>query len=902
MFDNDVILLMINYKLFKPLKIIQVMLSKLINIQVFIKKLCCLALLCLVVTHSYANSFEEDWTPLYKGIDYRLVVKNNGVLKIHQMRIDTDDPDVELFTTAPTENGRETVATKPSTFLKREKAQVVINGTGYYPANLSLEGARKVPETRAIYKGVQYAEPREENAAFIVLYDGTKKIIKAEEFPIYEGSISMALGAWPWAGVRGLLIEEGVSLVPDELIDDQITARTALGISDDGKSLYLVTVEGKPWQASIFKDLVGKGVSLIELARIMQELGCQRAINLDGGGSATMVVENIINNKPLVLNVPSDHKGERAAGSHLGIRALHIMDEEQLKTFRALQENAAFFDLLNRSPGVLSEAYMDDVTLERLGFDNTTSVEKLYERFGISQYSDFNVDYQALLKARGKSFDECFFQNQKYDFYCGDPKVFLDQLDIKISEYIMRLSDLKFVGEKQTGFTQGGTYMDANKVFYFVKNAQSVKNELIGSKLMNLILGTDCTPVIKLLEDNPGMVASRMIRGFGMAMDANKIKDADKGKKIIGAVDLAIAMDFIGLIDRHTRNMGYVGLDAQTRGVARVDYDHSFAFGSQPIGVPNLMVKHDPVNLMHLYLTLEQYPSRDIIPVIERVIATPDEQLVMLVFGCWTALAEIGDPFSLDDSFNLASQLIERKGAFKKALLEIKELNKRKGKEKDKLAFVRDLAQVYNVGEDRFKLEEIANADKVSLLINDVKVAEFDINDQTLKGPFEYANEIRTYIIRLGKIRIDRRNFVNIEDVEVIETAKLKAEEEARKAAEEARIKEEQRIAAEAARIREEQRIAAEAARVREAQRVAAEAARMREERRIAAEAARVREEQRIAAEAVRVREEQRIAENARKEQRAARKAEKRLKRQERKAEKSRKSNNLFRKSNRKHR
>ena len=35
------------------------------------------------------------------------------------------------------------------------------------------------------------------------------------------------------------------------------------------------------------------GVSLHEFAQIMQKLGCVQAINLDGGGSTTMVVDGV---------------------------------------------------------------------------------------------------------------------------------------------------------------------------------------------------------------------------------------------------------------------------------------------------------------------------------------------------------------------------------------------------------------------------------------------------------------------------------------------------------------------------------------------------------------------------------------------------------------------------------
>ena len=68
--------------------------------------------------------------------------------------------------------------------------------------------------------------------------------------------------------------------------------RTALGITADHK-LLLVTVNGRQPNISV-------GMTLTELADLMIELGAVQAMNLDGGGSTTMVIRD------LVLNLPSD--------------------------------------------------------------------------------------------------------------------------------------------------------------------------------------------------------------------------------------------------------------------------------------------------------------------------------------------------------------------------------------------------------------------------------------------------------------------------------------------------------------------------------------------------------------------------------------------------------------------
>lgn len=73
--------------------------------------------------------------------------------------------------------------------------------------------------------------------------------------------------------------------------------RTALAQLDSGKIL-LLTVDGRQPGVSV-------GMSLQTLAELLLEFGAVEAINLDGGGSTTMVVRDKIVNKP------SDQTGER---------------------------------------------------------------------------------------------------------------------------------------------------------------------------------------------------------------------------------------------------------------------------------------------------------------------------------------------------------------------------------------------------------------------------------------------------------------------------------------------------------------------------------------------------------------------------------------------------------------
>lgn len=66
--------------------------------------------------------------------------------------------------------------------------------------------------------------------------------------------------------------------------------RTAAGVRADG-TLVFVTVDGRQPETSV-------GMSIPELTDLMLELGCVSAMNLDGGGSTTMVIDGKVVNSP----------------------------------------------------------------------------------------------------------------------------------------------------------------------------------------------------------------------------------------------------------------------------------------------------------------------------------------------------------------------------------------------------------------------------------------------------------------------------------------------------------------------------------------------------------------------------------------------------------------------------
>ncbi len=81
--------------------------------------------------------------------------------------------------------------------------------------------------------------------------------------------------------------------------------RTAIGIKEDG-SILLYTIDGRQSNHSY-------GVQLSTLAKRMKELGCTDAINLDGGGSTSIIAQMPGDPNATLTNKPSDGKERKVS-------------------------------------------------------------------------------------------------------------------------------------------------------------------------------------------------------------------------------------------------------------------------------------------------------------------------------------------------------------------------------------------------------------------------------------------------------------------------------------------------------------------------------------------------------------------------------------------------------------
>jgi hypothetical protein len=133
----------------------------------------------------------------------------------------------------------------------------------------------------------------------------TARLRAVTAFTPRRGRLCVLVGGWPRLVVDGQSIADSIDRLEGTFPRFSVTRhpRTGVGFSRDSTTLYLITVDGRSESSS--------GMSLAEFASLMQALGVAQGLNLDGGGSTTLVIRGH------VVNHPSDSTGERTVGNAL---------------------------------------------------------------------------------------------------------------------------------------------------------------------------------------------------------------------------------------------------------------------------------------------------------------------------------------------------------------------------------------------------------------------------------------------------------------------------------------------------------------------------------------------------------------------------------------------------------
>ena len=251
--------------------------------------------------NSQLSLVQDKQSTLASGVTqdiYTVYDKNGKQVKMFAATVDMSVDTVKLFTSYKdmdnTSYGMSKLTEQVAAF-----DQKVAAGDSYYHGTV-------VAGINASYYNMTTGKPSgvfvmngndvtggEKSAYFAVLKDGTVKIGNADEYESDKGNIQEALGIY-----KMLVFDGKVVLSETDQNNAQKYPRQTIGITEDNKVIIL-SADGN-------QEPVSAGLTLMEQAQVMIDLGCKWAGHLDGGGSMTYGSKPEGEDAFKIVNKPSD--------------------------------------------------------------------------------------------------------------------------------------------------------------------------------------------------------------------------------------------------------------------------------------------------------------------------------------------------------------------------------------------------------------------------------------------------------------------------------------------------------------------------------------------------------------------------------------------------------------------
>ena len=260
----------------------------------------------------------SSWNPIFKGIELasgqqQATVAGEFNHRTYCLRVDLTDPTIHLFATPKCTNcGVDTTAENTSLFRDNHHLQVAVNGAFYVPADQPL-GTPQDVRGLAMTEGsvVSPADDPSRAVALLFTTNNVPMLVPNNNPPTNTSGIFTA-----FSGDVLLLLNGQVVPAPNPADRDP---RTAVGISQDRRYLYLMTLDGRQpgWS---------DGADWYETGLWLQRFGAYHGLNVDGGGSTTMVMEDC-DGSSLRINRSSyvaAYGRERYIGHNIGVYALPL--------------------------------------------------------------------------------------------------------------------------------------------------------------------------------------------------------------------------------------------------------------------------------------------------------------------------------------------------------------------------------------------------------------------------------------------------------------------------------------------------------------------------------------------------------------------------------------------------
>lgn len=248
-----------------------------------------------------ARIFADTTFLVARGVeetDLHLQLMSGYVVRMFLLRIDTSVPGLQVRVALP-DNSNDLALLQTQTLTDMaaahdapgERVVAMINGDFWDTQNNVSRGP--VHRDGYVLSDVfNYSESVPQQAlSFVGIQDdGSMIIAEASHYPEYKAHLKEVTGS----GV--VLLKDGVFPGTTYTARDP---RTAIGYTDDG-IVYMLTVDGR-------RNFYSDGITYEEMASIFKALGCIGAANLDGGGSAQMMIRHPVAQIFQIRNRSSDN-------------------------------------------------------------------------------------------------------------------------------------------------------------------------------------------------------------------------------------------------------------------------------------------------------------------------------------------------------------------------------------------------------------------------------------------------------------------------------------------------------------------------------------------------------------------------------------------------------------------
>jgi hypothetical protein len=262
-------------------------------------------------------------------------------LRMHIVQIDLNAPGIHFKLTGPG-GTMETVRNTTVGFLSEEHAQIAVNAHFFLPFPSTSSDAMLIG--LAASNGNVYSAFETPVQSYAIIanapaldIDQSNRVSVVHRNPDFSDGKHVLESVMLWTVLSGSaqIVTDGVKTIPiykDEGHPDGLltpggaveydntkswynilTARTAIGIARDNKTLVIFTVD---------RATGSFGMTVGEVADILiRDYSVVNALNLDGGGSTTLAMENPSTHVGELVNVSDDILHGRYVGSNLAVFA-----------------------------------------------------------------------------------------------------------------------------------------------------------------------------------------------------------------------------------------------------------------------------------------------------------------------------------------------------------------------------------------------------------------------------------------------------------------------------------------------------------------------------------------------------------------------------------------------------